>query len=86
MKLKAVGRNTETKVERVLEGLTQEQAGDPQTDGVPPIHPRTVTCSCRGDMIFFLFNLVTKYTISSKINATIQYISPYQDPFDGNKN
>lgn len=43
MKLKVVGRNTETKVEWVLEGLTQEQAGDPQTDGVPQIYPRTVT-------------------------------------------
>ena len=40
----------------------------------------------QGTHDFSLFNHVTKYTISSKINATIQYTSPCQDPFKSSKN
>lgn len=37
----------------------------------------------QGTHDFFLFN--PSYTISSKINATIQYTSPCQDPFNSSR-
>lgn len=79
-----VDRNMATEAEHVLEGLGQGLAGDSWCFQNTPKEGNSLMQG-RHDF-FFPFNLITKYTISSKSNATIQYTSLCQDPFDDNKN